>query len=181
MGGSPYTCFRKRDAKPMRRTRTNNVTHTEKLSRLRVELQNGLELAQLVVQREKLKRETVCTAAEIWRSREALVEYMKLLNGSAPGSIPPTDELLLFDKEQKPRRPKVEGVGSGYVHYTSKRLLDSPHGQPHHSLDKPQNDSHTWGLSRIGPSFSTHAQWRYKSCVRGVSKMAHCAYRRYST
>ena len=110
----------------MRKTRTNNVTHTEKLTRLRVELVNSLELAQMVVQREKLKRESVCIAADIWRSREALAEYMKQLNGSAPGSIPPTDELLLFDKERKPRKPKVEGTGSGYARHPLNDISTHP-------------------------------------------------------
>lgn len=107
----------------MRKTRTNNVTHTEKLTRLRGELQSSLELAQMVVQREKLKHNSANIAVEVWRSRESLAEYMKQLNGAAPGSIPPADELLLLDKERKPRKSKVEGTGSGYVHITTLRLM----------------------------------------------------------
>ena len=115
-GGSPYTCFRKRDVKPMRKTRTNTITHTERLVRLRGELHNSLELVQMVVQREKLKRESASIAVDIWRSRETMAEYIKQLNGAAPGSIPPTDELLLIDKERKLRKPKTDVSGSGYVY-----------------------------------------------------------------
>jgi len=119
-GGSPYTCFRKRDAKPMRKTRTNNVTHTEKLTRLRGELAAGLELAEMVLEREKLKRESAQMNRHIWRSRETLAECMKQLNTSAPGSVPPTDELLLVDRERKSRK-RVETNATGYV-----ALIDHP-------------------------------------------------------
>ena len=114
-GGSPYTCFRKRDAKPVRKTRTNNVTHTEKLIRLRAELQASLRLAEMVLQREKIKQESTTIAREVWHNRESLAGYMKQLSASAPGSIPPVDELLLFDKERKSRKPRLETTGSGYV------------------------------------------------------------------
>lgn len=98
----------------MRRTRTNNVTHTEKLARLRSELISGLELAQMVVEREKLKQESARVNQTIWKSRESLVEYMKVLTNSAPGSVPPADEQLLFDKERKLRR-RAETTGHRYV------------------------------------------------------------------
>jgi len=96
----------------MRKTRTNNVTHTDKLRRLREELQTSLELAQMVLAREKLKQEAAAVGREVWQGREGLAEYMKLLTGAAPGSMPPADELLLFDKERKPARPRPE---TGYV------------------------------------------------------------------
>jgi hypothetical protein len=112
----------------MRKTRTNNVTHTEKFSRLRVELQSSLELAQMVVQREKLKRESASIAIQIWHRRETMAEYMKKLDRLAPGSIPPIDELLLFDKERRLREPKVEGTGSGYGLYPLIDRICSPVG-----------------------------------------------------
>lgn len=114
-GGSPYTCFRKRDAKPVRKTRTNNVMHTERLARLRTDLQTSLELAEMVLQREKLKRESTMMAPEVWGTRKSLAGYMKQLSATAPGSVPPVDELLLFDKERKSRKPRIETSASGYV------------------------------------------------------------------
>ncbi|KAF8587580.1 hypothetical protein K439DRAFT_810742 [Ramaria rubella] len=161
-GGSPYTCFRKRDVKPMRKTRTNNVMHTEKLTRLRTELQNSLELAQLVLQRERLKREAASIAVDIWHNRESLAEYMKQLSTAAPGSVPPTDESLLFDKERKPRKTKTEAAVSGRIILAAHRRPSNVRGafpdslDPHSALALSGDTSHAFEECQKWPGARTN-------------------------
>jgi enhancer of polycomb-like protein len=105
---SSYICFRRRDAKPVRRTRASSTAYTDKLTRLRTELQIGLELANTVLEREKIKNDAAGSAQEVWQARCALVEVWKNEEG-AKGVGMGVDEALLFDRERivKPKPPKV--------------------------------------------------------------------------
>ncbi|GJJ13337.1 hypothetical protein Clacol_007589 [Clathrus columnatus] len=128
-GGSPYTCFRKREVKPMRRTRTNNVTHTDKLARLREELHRGLELSRMVLMREKFKYDGVKNSIAVWQKRELFSDLMKQLNTLAPGSVPPTDEHLLHDRDRKRKR----------IEQTIPARIVLPNRQPH-TLSRDSTD-----------------------------------------
>lgn len=97
----------------MRRTRTNNVAHTDKLARLREELHRGLELSRTVVMRERLKYDGVKNSIAVWQKRESLSQLMKQLNALSPGSVPAIDEYLLYDRDKK--KKVVEPVAPGYV------------------------------------------------------------------
>jgi hypothetical protein len=65
VSGLPYTCFPKRDVKPICKTCTNTVAHTDRLIRLHGELQSSLELIQIIVQHEKLKHESAHVSVDI--------------------------------------------------------------------------------------------------------------------
>ncbi|KIJ53437.1 hypothetical protein M422DRAFT_64465 [Sphaerobolus stellatus SS14] len=162
-GSSPYTCFRKRDAKPMRKTRTNNVTHTEKLTRLRTELVGGLELAQMVLEREKLKREAAQVSQTIWHNREGLAEYMKQLNATAPGSIPPMDEHLLFDKERKPRK-RPETAAGRIILAPARRHMRPDSVDPHSPLSVTGDMYHNFEEGQKWPTL------RYQSIQKDIDK-----------
>lgn len=133
----------------MRRTRTNNVTHTDKLARLREELHRGLELSRMVVMREKLKYDAVKNSITLWQKRESLSELMKQLNTLAFGSVPPTDEHLLHDRDKKKR--KIEPPAPAYVVFsvltTTPILIDFrrivlPNRRPH-SLPRDSTDPYS--------------------------------------
>jgi enhancer of polycomb-like protein len=72
--GDPYVCFRRRDARQTRKTRNRDVQSTEKLKRLRKELEEGRELVRLTYQREVLKRDLMKVDKDVFESRAKLKE-----------------------------------------------------------------------------------------------------------
>lgn len=65
-----------------------------------------LQLANLVLEREQLKRETAAHSQHVWEERRELVE-IRLKN---PTVIEKGDEELLLDKERPSRRPEATCV-----------------------------------------------------------------------
>jgi len=106
---SSYICFRRRDAKPIRRTRASSTAYTDKLTRLRSELQMGFDLARMVLEREELKREQITVAKDVWHARCALVKSLKNEEGVKGPEIG-MDETLLYDKERALKKPKLESM-----------------------------------------------------------------------
>ena len=72
--GDPYVCFRRRDARQTRKTRNRDVQSTEKLKRLRKELEDGRDLIRLALQRENTKRDLLKVEKDIFEQRCKLKE-----------------------------------------------------------------------------------------------------------
>lgn len=67
--GDPYVCFRRRDARQTRKTRNRDVQSTDKLKRLRKELEEGRRLISLAYTRELTKRDLLKTDKDIFEQR----------------------------------------------------------------------------------------------------------------
>lgn len=70
--GDPYVCFRRRDARQTRKTRNRDVQSTEKLKKLRKELEDGRDLIRMAYQREILKRDALKMEKDIFEHRAKL-------------------------------------------------------------------------------------------------------------
>ncbi|KZS93199.1 hypothetical protein SISNIDRAFT_486115 [Sistotremastrum niveocremeum HHB9708] len=92
----PYVCFRRRDVKPIRKTRATSTPTTDKLTRLRAELGQALNLARSVLQREEFKGEQAAESQSVWESRLRFVD----LKRQYPGFGYKEEEELLVDKER---------------------------------------------------------------------------------
>jgi enhancer of polycomb-like protein len=97
--GDPYVCFRRREVRQTRKTRARDVQSTEKLKRLRKELEEGRSIVKLVLNREMAKRELMKTDKEIFDSRGEL-KAIKFKTG-----IKVDDEELLINQKVCHSRP----------------------------------------------------------------------------
>jgi enhancer of polycomb-like protein len=70
--GDPYVCFRRRDVRPTRKTRARDVQSTDKLKKLRREIEEGRHLVALACHREELKRQVLNTDKIIFEARAKL-------------------------------------------------------------------------------------------------------------
>jgi enhancer of polycomb-like protein len=69
-----YICFRRRDVKAMRKTRASQQSSSEKLFRLKAELETVQNLSRSLCSRETLKRELLECGRAVWEGREEMVE-----------------------------------------------------------------------------------------------------------
>lgn len=93
--GDPYVCFRRRDARQTRKTRNRDVQSTEKLKKLRKELEEGRELIRLAYQREVAKRDLLKLDKEVFEHRARLKDTKVKLG------IKGDDEDLINQRPQK--------------------------------------------------------------------------------
>ena len=91
--GDPYVCFRRREVRQTRKTRARDVQSTEKLKRLRKELEEGRNIVKLVLNRELAKRELIKTEKDIFEARAEL-KAIKIKTGIKTDD----DELLINQK-----------------------------------------------------------------------------------
>ncbi|KAG6816979.1 hypothetical protein H0H87_001294 [Tephrocybe sp. NHM501043] len=104
-----YVCFRRREAKTIRKTRASQSTSSDKLVRLQTELADPLELGKHLLQRELFKKGAALHMRQVWDKRILLADFKRW----HPGWGDKTDEDLLIDKElpkraELPRPPKVK-------------------------------------------------------------------------
>ncbi|KAK1224970.1 Enhancer of polycomb-like protein 1 [Marasmius sp. AFHP31] len=95
-----FVCFRRRDVKAARKTRAAQVSSSDKLYRLQIELAQALQLADLVLQREQLKHECTAESRHVWEQRQQFIE-LRLKN---PMLFEKGDEELLIDKERPTKK-----------------------------------------------------------------------------
>ncbi|CAG8973798.1 hypothetical protein HYALB_00006343 [Hymenoscyphus albidus] len=70
----PYVCFRRRDVRAPRKTRARDVQSTDKLKRLRKEIEDGRALVAMALQRERTKRDLLNIDKSIFEQRTKLKE-----------------------------------------------------------------------------------------------------------
>ena len=99
-----YICFRRREIKAVRKTRAQQATYSDRMSRLQSELLTSLELALAVQTREQHKRRGTTEGRAVWERRVALVA----LKRKFPSLISKEDDDLLYDKERVFKKPKLE-------------------------------------------------------------------------
>lgn len=103
--GDPYVCFRRREVRQTRKTRARDVQSTEKLKRLRKELEEGRNIVKLVLNRELAKRELIKTDKEIFEARTEL-KTIRVKTGIKTND---DDELLINQKPQKRKPSEFQG------------------------------------------------------------------------
>lgn len=101
-----YICFRRRESKAIRKTRASQVTSSDKLARLQMELSYPLELAKAILTRESLKKECAVHSQGVWEKRLAFAD----LKRKFPSLHDKLDEELLVDKERPTKRSDISRV-----------------------------------------------------------------------
>ena len=97
----PYVCFRRREVRQVRKTRGRDAQVTEKLKKLRKELEEARYLMSRVKVREVMGREQLAIDRQIFEQRAAVKEVKRKL------SIKGDDEDLI--------NQKVFEISKGYV------------------------------------------------------------------
>ncbi|KAI9797515.1 MAG: Enhancer of polycomb-like protein 1 [Piccolia ochrophora] len=91
----PYVCFRRREMRQVRKTRGRDAQSTEKLRKLRKELEEARQLVELVVQREKSRKDILGVDKALFEQRLKVKEAKRRLG------IKTDDEDLVNQKPQK--------------------------------------------------------------------------------
>jgi enhancer of polycomb-like protein len=97
----PYVCFRRREVRQVRKTRGRDAQVTEKLKKLRKELEEARFLMTQVRRRELLKRDQLAMDKQIFEQRLAVKEIKRKL------SIKGDDEELLINQKVRHRRDRL--------------------------------------------------------------------------
>ncbi|CAO3686323.1 unnamed protein product [Umbelopsis ramanniana] len=99
----PYVCFRRRETKPVRKTRRTDQQSLEKLRKLRAEMETARNLLEMVLRREKMRKESLALEHTVFDKKCVLRDMQRQLGIKE-------DEDLLFSK--KKRKMSTES-GSG--------------------------------------------------------------------
>ena len=92
----PYVCFRRREIRQTRKTRGRDAQVTEKLKKLRKELEDARQLMHLVKQREILRKEQLHADRRVFEQREELRAMKRKLG------VKDVDEDLLINQKVRP-------------------------------------------------------------------------------
>ncbi|CEP19141.1 hypothetical protein [Parasitella parasitica] len=98
----PYVCFRRREIKPIRKTRRSDQQSLERLRKLRSEMEMARNLLEMVLRREKIRKESMVLEHTVFDKKCKLREYQKTLG------IKEDEDLLLPSKKKR-----KASIGSG--------------------------------------------------------------------
>ncbi|KAI9762362.1 MAG: hypothetical protein M4579_000512 [Chaenotheca gracillima] len=91
----PYVCFRRREVRQVRKTRGRDAQSTEKLKKLRKELEDARQLISMVQTREKTRRDLLGVDRSLFEQRSKVKDAKRKLG------IKGDDEDLVNQKPQK--------------------------------------------------------------------------------
>ena len=117
----PYVCFRRREVRQARKTRGRDAQVTEKLKKLRKELEDARQLVHFVKDREMLRKEQLAIDRSIFEQRtkvkdvkrelgikgddEDLINQKVRIKNLKRVSIKEINDLLTFNYSRSPSRP----------------------------------------------------------------------------
>ncbi|KAI8393745.1 enhancer of polycomb-like-domain-containing protein [Radiomyces spectabilis] len=101
----PYVCFRRREARPVRKTRRTDQQSLERLRKLRTEMEMARNLLEMVLRREKIRKEDLVLEHTVFDKKCKFREYQRALG------IKEEDDLLFVPK--KKRRVMLDSGSSG--------------------------------------------------------------------
>ncbi|RKP33451.1 enhancer of polycomb-like-domain-containing protein, partial [Dimargaris cristalligena] len=76
----PYVCFRRREVKPLRKTRRTDAHSLEKLRKMHLELESARTLLEMVARREKMRKESLVLEQIIFKQKCTVLEQRRALN-----------------------------------------------------------------------------------------------------
>ncbi|KAG2229822.1 hypothetical protein INT48_008266 [Thamnidium elegans] len=135
----PYVCFRRRETKPIRKTRRTDQHSLERLRKLRSEMEMSRNLLEMVLRREKIRKEGLVLEHTVFEKKRTLLEYQRTLG------IKEDEDLLLLPKKKR----HVEGSGAtikiplhklNRVHKTPAQLAMEAELAKKRELDLPYSD-----------------------------------------
>ncbi|RUO96359.1 enhancer of polycomb-like-domain-containing protein [Jimgerdemannia flammicorona] len=91
----PYLCFRRRETKPLRKTRRTDAQSLDKLRRLRKEMDDARKLLEMVSRREKMRKESLLLEHLVFDQKCTVRDMQRKLG------IKDDDELLAPPKKKK--------------------------------------------------------------------------------
>ncbi|KAF2004429.1 hypothetical protein P154DRAFT_519302 [Amniculicola lignicola CBS 123094] len=124
----PYVCFRRREVRQVRKTRGRDAQVTEKIRKLRKELEEARFLMAQVKKREMAQRDQLAIDKQIFEQRAQVKELKRKL------SIKADDEELLITQKPPPKPNKIKidvpnrgvpGLVRPQVSRPDGRILDS--------------------------------------------------------
>jgi len=95
----PYACFRRREVRQVRKTRGRDAQVTEKLKKLRKELEDARQLLDFVKRRELGRQDDLALSKQIFEQRAQVRELKRTLNIEGPED----DDLLLTQRTPRKR------------------------------------------------------------------------------
>ncbi|KAJ7186830.1 hypothetical protein C8R46DRAFT_1024816 [Mycena filopes] len=99
-----YICFRRRDNKPVRKTRAAQLANNaDKLTNLHKNLTQVLDMAGALLTRESVKQAAAVQSQKVWRVRQPLADMLRQF----PGMLTKADEERLFEKPRKHKAPRA--------------------------------------------------------------------------
>ncbi|KAG8702760.1 Enhancer of polycomb-like protein 1 [Ceratobasidium sp. 394] len=104
--GDPYVCFRRRDAKPVRKTRRTDTGSIDRMQSLQNNVRQLQHIVQHVLRREQLKQARALEERQVMNCRMQLSEVKRKFP-TTPFGMRDDDEVLV-DKIVK--RPRPEGA-----------------------------------------------------------------------
>ncbi|KAJ6589002.1 enhancer of polycomb-like-domain-containing protein [Mycena capillaripes] len=105
-----YVCFRRRDNKPIRKTRAAQAANNaDKLAQLHQNLSQALDIANALLMRENVKQAAAVQSHNVWQARHPMADLLRKF----PSLITKADEERLFEKPRKTKShrsslPKVK-------------------------------------------------------------------------
>lgn len=103
----PYVCFRRRETKPIRKTRRTDQQSLERLRKLRTEMEMARNLLEMVLRREKIRKEGLILEHTVFEKKRTLYDYQRKLG------IKEDDDLLPLSK--KKRKISLEGSSGATI------------------------------------------------------------------
>ncbi|KAL7268454.1 Enhancer of polycomb-like protein 1 [Rhizina undulata] len=94
--GDPYVCFRRREVRQVRKTRRTDAQSTDKLKKLRQDLDTARNLVKDVLQRETMRKNSFAFEHSIFETRRQLIEFKR------KAGIKGDDEDLVNHKKRRP-------------------------------------------------------------------------------
>ncbi|KAK6610779.1 hypothetical protein ACHAPC_007188 [Botrytis cinerea] len=92
--GDPYVCFRRREVRATRKTRARDMQITDKVRRLRKEMEEARDLIKMATERETYKKKLLQCERSVFESRSE-IKSLKIKLGIKSD---PDDELLINQK-----------------------------------------------------------------------------------
>ncbi|CAO3692484.1 unnamed protein product [Rhizopus stolonifer] len=75
----PYICFRRRETKPVRKTRRTDQQSLERLRKLRSEMEMARNLLEMVLRREKIRKEGLMLEHTVFDKKMVLQDFQRVL------------------------------------------------------------------------------------------------------
>lgn len=103
----PYVCFRRRETKSVRKTRRTDQQSLERLRKLRTEMEKARNLLEMVLRREKIRKEGLVQEHAVFDKRCEIREYQRQLGIR--------DEEALMPVPKKKRKIPPSDTASRYA------------------------------------------------------------------